>query len=245
MALAQPAKNEPIKPAGGTTVTDTARSADPLGTLLSEARTAHGKLRDYTGTFTRQERVNGTLSAEQVGEIKARVNPYGVHVRFLRPESLVGMEVGYSAAKRDGKVRYRATGVAAKYGVLKLEPNDPKFMADNRHPATEWGIGPMIEVIAAAIAREKSLNNPVEVFTSDYQFAHHNVVRYEILMRRPHALRYAAKMVVFLDKETKLAMRFEAYDEPKAGAATGEVLEVYSFTDLKYNTGVGENTFDF
>ena len=92
---------------------------------------------------------------------------------------------------------------------------------------------------------EKTLNNPVEVFTADYQFANRNVTKYEIFTRRPHAFRYAAKMVVYIDKETKLPVRFEAYDEPKAGATTGELLEAYSFTDLKFNTGIGENTFDY
>jgi hypothetical protein len=228
-----PAKAQPAKP------------ADPLGAMLADARTAYGKMRDYSGTFTRQEQINGVLGAEQVGEIKARVSPFGVYVRFARPEAAAGMEVAYSAAKRDGRVRYRPAGVAGRKGFLKLEPDDPKFLADHRHPATEWGIGAVIELIARSTAREKSLNNPVEVFTADYQFANRNVTRYEIATRRPHALRYAAKMVVYVDKETKLPVRFEAYNDPKPGATAGELLEAYSFTDLKFNTGIGENVFDY
>ena len=57
-------------------------------------------------------------------------------------------------------------------------------------------------------------------------------------------MRYAAKMVVYVDKETKLPVRFEAYADPKTGAATGDLLEMYSFTDLKFNSGIGENTFE-
>ena len=52
-------------------------------------------------------------------------------------------------------------------------------------------------------------------------------------------------MVVYVDKETKLPVRFEAYDDPKPGATTGELLEAYSFTDLKFNTGIGENVFEY
>jgi hypothetical protein len=242
--VAQTPKSEPIKPVGGASVAEVPKSGDLLGDMLSEARTAHGKMRDYSGTFTRQERLNGSLSAQQVGEMKMRVNPVGVYVRFAIPDSVSGMEVMYSGAKRSGKVRYRQAGAAGRKGVLRLEVDDAKFLADHRHPATEWGMGPIIELIATSTAREKALNNPVETFTSDYQFANRNVTKYEILMRRPHALRYAARMVVFIDKETKLPIRFEAYDEPKAGALVGELLEAYSFTDLKFNTGIGENTFD-
>jgi hypothetical protein len=250
VAVAQPPKGEkrekvePVKAAGGAAA-EAAKPADPLSAMLADARAAYGKTRDYSGTYTRQERVNGTLSAEQVGEMKMRVSPFGVYVRFARPDAINGMEVAYSAAKKDGKVRYRLAGAAGRKGFLKLDMDDSKFLADHRHPVTSWGMGPIIELIATATAREKALNNPVETFTADFQFANRNVTKYEIYTRRPHAARYAAKMVVYIDKETKLPVRFEAYDDPKAGATAGELLEAYSFTDLKFNTGIGENTFDY
>jgi hypothetical protein len=245
VAVAQRPMPDPVKPASGTVAAEAAKTADPLGAMLAEARTAHGKLRDYAGTFTRQERVGGALSAEQVGEMKVRVAPAGVYVRFARPDAVAGAEVAYSAAKKDGKVRYRPAGVAGRKGFQVLPTDDPKFLADHRHPVTGWGMGPILDRVSAAVAREKTLNNPVEVFTSDYKFASRDVTRYEVLTRRPHAFRYAAKMVVFVDKETRLPVRFEAYDDPKPGAAAGELIEAYSFTDLKFNTGLGENAFDY
>jgi outer membrane lipoprotein-sorting protein len=245
VAAAQQPKTQPVKPASATTKPEPAKSADALATMLGEARAAYAKTRDYSGTFTRQERVGGKLSAEQVGEIKARVSPFGMYVRFVRPDNFAGAEVAYSAAKKDGKVRYRLAGVAGRKGFQVLGPEDAKFLADHRHPVTDWGIGPIIELIATSTAREKTLNNPVEVYTADYRFANRNVTRYEILTRRPHAFRYAAKMVVYVDKETKLPVRFEAYDEPKPGTTAGELIEAYSFTDLKFNSGLGENTFEY
>ena len=248
VALAAPPKttDSAVKPASAQLVTEAVKPADPLAAMLSEARTAHAKLRDYSGTYTRQERIAGVLSAEQVGECKMRVSPVGVYVRFVRPEAIAGMEVAYTGAGRNAKVQYRPAGVAGRKGFLKMNTDDVKFLADNRHPATEWGMGPMLDLIATTTAREKSMNNPVEVFTSDYQFAGHNVTKYDIFTRRPHASRYAAKMVVFIDKETKLPVRFESYDDPKtAGALTGDLLEAYSFTDLKFNTGLGENSFEY
>ncbi|MCE9563469.1 MAG: DUF1571 domain-containing protein [Planctomycetes bacterium] len=247
LALAQtPKQPDTVKQASGSTPTvvlETSKPAD-LSTMLADARTALGKYRDYTGTFTRQERLHGTLTAEQVGEIKARVSPAGMYVKFVRPDAFVGMEVAYSA-KKPGKVLYRPAGVAGRKGFQKLDVDDAKFLADNRHPVTDWGMSAIVELIATSTAREKTLNNPVDVYTADFQFANRNVTRYEILTRRPHAFRYAAKMVVYVDKETKLPVRFEAYDDAKAGVTTGDLLEAYSFTDLKFNTGVGENTFEY
>lgn len=241
----QPPKSGPVKPASAT-APDAPKPADALAAMLADARAAYAKTRDYSGTFTRQEMINGKLSSEQVGEMKMRVNPVGVSVKFVRPETASGMEVVYSSARKDGKVGYKEAGVKGiKYGLRKVDPDDSKFLADSRHPATSWGMGPIIELIATATAREKKLNNPVETFTADFQFANRNVTRYEIYMRRPHALRYAAKMVVYVDKETKLPVRFEAFDDPRGTATTGPLLECYSFSDLKFNTGLGENSFEY
>ena len=70
------------------------------------------------------------------------------------------------------------------------------------------------------------------------------MTRYEIFTRRPHAHRYAYKMLVFVDKETKLPVRFEAYDQPKSGSTISELLEAYSYTNVKLNVGLGEATFE-
>src|SRR5258705_4012607 len=103
----------------------------------------------------------------------------------------------------------------------------------------------VIDRVSAAAAREKTLNTPVEVYTGDYQFAGSNVVRYEILTRRPHAFRYAHRMLIYVDKATKLPLRYEAYDQPKANALVGDLFEAYSFSDVKVNVGLGENAFDY
>lgn len=238
--VAQPPRGEPkAEPARAD-----AKPADTLAGMLSESRTAVGKARDYTCTFTRQEQRNGSLSGEQVAEMRVRTSPAGVYVRFARPESIAGMEVAYSAARKSTKMRYRAAGVAGR-GFQTLDTDDEKFLAENRHPVTEWTMSAVLDRVAAAAAREKTLNNPVEVYASDYKFAGRAVTRYEVLTRRPHALRYAHRMLVYVDKETKLPVRYEAYDQPKNGAAVGELFEAYSFSDLKLNVGLGENAFDY
>ncbi len=243
--VAQPPKVEPAKTDTKAAPEAPKTGGEALVAMLGDARTALGKVRDYSCTFTRQEMVKGTLSAEQVGEMKVRSNPGGVYVRFARPDAVAGMEVAYTAARKNLKMRYRPAGVAGGKGFHTLDLDDTKFMAENRHPVTEWTMASVIDRVSASAAREKTLNNPVEVFTADFQFAGLNVTRYEIFTRRPHAFRYAHRMLVYVDKETKLPVRYEAYDQPKSGAAVGDLLEAYSFSDVKLNVGIGENAFDY
>ena len=241
--LAQPPKVEPAK-TEAPKAPDGAKG-DSLLAMIAEARGALGKTRDYTCTFTRQEMRNGALGAEQVAEMKVRTNPGGVYVRFARPDAIAGMEVAYTAARKNMKFQYRPAGVAGAKGFKTIDLDDSKFLAENRHPVTEWTMSAVLDRVAAATAREKTLNNPVEVYTGDFQFAGRNVVRYEILTRRPHAFRYAHRMLVYVDKETKLPLRYEAYDQPKGAAAAGDLFEAYSFSDVKLNVGLGENAFDY
>lgn len=248
VAVAQPTKREPVKttaPEEPKAAESKKAGADALVAMLSEARTALGKVRDYSCTFTRQESVKGKLAAEQVAEMKVRSNPAAVHVRFAKPDNVAGMEIAYSAARRNLKMRYRPSGVAGGKGFKTLDLDDSKFLTENRHPVTEWTMSAIIERVTTAVAREKTLNNPVEVYTADFQFAGRNVTRYDIYTRRAHAFRYAHRVLIYVDKETKLPLRYEAYDQPKAGATGGDLMEAYSFSEVKLNVGIGENSFDY
>jgi hypothetical protein len=245
-AAADDPRTGPAAPAGGerARTESVLKAADPLGAMLAESKSAYGKIRDYTCIYTRQERVDGALGAEEVGELKVRANPYSVSVRFARPESAAGLAMTYVAGAHSGKVRFRPAGAPGVSRSLLVFPDDPKVMAGTRHAVTEIGIGPLLDRLGKIATIEKALSNPVEVYTSDFQFDGRNVTRYEILTRRPHTHRYAYRCLVFVDKEMKLPVRFEAYDAPKPGTTAGELIEAHSFTNLRLNAGLGDSAFE-
>lgn len=215
---------------------------DPLAALLADARTGHARLRDYSCTFTRQERVNGLLGDEQVAEMRVRVQPFSIAVRTARPESLAGQEMVYvERGRADGKMKLRLAGTS---NYLLLNVDDPKALAVSRRPVTKLGMGSILDTLAEVIRREKALNNPVEVFASDYQFAGRPVTRYEVYTRRPHAHRLFYRAVICVDKETKLPVRYEAYDQPRSGGtSSGDLMEVFSYSDIRPNVGLGDSSF--
>ncbi len=213
---------------------------------LADARTACGKLRDYTCHLIRQERVGGKLLAEQVCELRVRTQPLSVDVRVTAPKEVSGQETSYLSAKSTSKVRFKAAREEGiKYGFVTLPADDPKVLAATRHPAAETGMAAVLDRLERAVATEKRLNHPVQVLTAEYTFAGRPVTRYELFAEQPHPNRYAYRCVLYVDKETKLPARFEAYDQPKPGGPTGgELLEVQSFVGLKTNTGLGESAFE-
>ena len=130
-------------------------------------------------------------------------------------------------------------------GFVTLPTDDPKVLAATRHPLTETGLLAVIDRVDKAVATEKQLHHPIQVLTAEYTFGGRPVTRYEVFAERPHPNRYAYRCVLYVDKETKLPARFEAYAQPKpGGSAEGELMEVQSFVGLKTNTGLGESAFE-
>jgi hypothetical protein len=241
---AQPAEPPTTNAPPASTQPEPIKQADSLGAMLAAAKAAYGNYRDYSCVFTRQERIKDVLGAEQVAEMKVRTRPFSVALRFAKPDAVAGMAELYVSGTRTGKMKYRPAGAKGINGFQLVAPDDPKVLAENRHPVTEIGIGAAIDLLTSIATREKTLGNGLEVFAADFQFAGKTVTRYEVFARRAHAHRYAYRMLVFVDKETKLPVRFEAYDSPKPGMIVGDLLEAYSYTDVKFNVGLGESAFE-
>ncbi|HET6572068.1 MAG TPA: DUF1571 domain-containing protein [Fimbriiglobus sp.] len=217
-----------------------------LPKAIADARSACAKLRDYTCHLVRQEVVNGKLLPEQVAELRVRTKPLSVHVRVIAPKAVAGQEAIYQSAESTSKVRFRAAREAGiRTGFVTLPTDDPKVLAGTSHPLPETGLMAVIDRMDKAVATEKQLNHPVQVLTAEYKFGGRAVTRYEVFADRPHPHRYAYRCVLYVDNETKLPARFEAYSQPKPGGpAEGELLEVQSFVGLKTNTGLGESAFE-
>lgn len=221
-----------------------ANGAELFPKMVAEAKAAHAKARDYVGHFVRQERVNGTLRPEQSGEIRVRVEPFSIDVAVMAPKAAAGWETLYVAGKRDGKVRFKPAGVAGINGFVTVAADSAKATADTRHPITDVGILAVLARAEKIVETEKKLKNPVQVVVSEYTFDKRPCQRFEIFADRAHPTRYCHRAVLYVDTATKLPVRFEAYDAPKAGETTGELIEVVSFMNLKFGTGLGDAAFD-
>jgi len=212
--------------------------------MLADARAAHAKARDYVGHFVRQERVNGTLQPEQSGEIRVRAEPFAIDLKVMAPKAAAGGETVYVSGKRDDKVRFKPPGVAGINGFTTTGMDSAKALADTRHPIKDVGMMAVLARAEKVIDAEKKLKNPVQITVADYTFNGRPCQRYEIFADRPHPTRYCHRVVLYVDAATKLPVRFEAYDQPKTGEATGELIEMVSFVNLKLNTGLGDAAFD-
>jgi len=214
--------------------------------MIADAKAAYAKTRDYSGHIVRQERVGAKLLAEQSGEIRVRVAPFSINVKMLLPKEASGWEASFMTGlgAKDDRFRFRPAGVAGANGLQSMRATDSKAMENQRHAITDTGIGAILVRAEKIVAVEKKAKNPVQIVAAEYTFQKRPVIRYEIFCERPHPLRYAHRVVLFVDTETKLPVRFEAYDAPKPGDTSGDLLESVSFVNLKFNGGLGDSAFD-
>jgi hypothetical protein len=231
----------PMSPA--TTVEATAQ-ADLFGDLLAKARQAYAGAADYTCTFVKQELVNGQLGPAQTCQMKARTQPFAVHMKFTSPESVSGQEACYTASM-GGKFRARAPGWKGKIGFVTIDLTDPRAMKDNRHTTAEAGLGNLIETLGRSHEIEAK-QGPMKLIVAEYKVVDRVCTRVEITHTMPDTLAYCHRAVVYFDKETNLPIRFEAYDRPAdGGPAGGALIECYNYLDLRLNVGLTDAAFKY
>jgi hypothetical protein len=217
------------------------------GQLLAEAQASIARVRDYTGTLVRQERIAGQLQPEQFIDIRVRQQPYSVALKWTSPRDLAGQEAIYIAGRNNNEIRAKGTGILAIAGYVSLPTNDPRVMKKSRHAITETGIGNLIDVIARSYEIERRLPaGQVTVTFADYAFQKRPCTRMELTHHAFNAQLYCYRCVVYVDKELKLPVRVEVYDWPAPnGNPKGELLECYSYINLRFNLGLTDAAFEY
>ena len=197
------------------------------------------------GTLVKEERIGGQLLPEQYISMRIRQQPFSVYLNWTGPKQFEGQEAIFVAGKYENKVRAKGTGLAGAFGFVSLDLDDPRAMKQNRHKITETGIGNLIETLTRRYEAERQCP-PGQVQRSyrDFMFQQKACAGMETVHRLNNGQFYCYRSVVYFDKQTKLPVRFEAYDWPASGGAPGgDKLECYSYIDLKFNVGLTDAAF--
>ena len=214
--------------------------------LIHEAQQAYQNVNDYVCLLIKRERVNGALSPEHVVEMKVRTQPFSVNLRWLQPRSEAGQEVCYIAGRNDGKMRVHPKGMlGSAVGFVSLDVNDPRVRQNSRRSITEAGIGNMIDRFAKAWESERSQNLPIKVQIAEYEYNRRRCVRVELINpTTPEGRFQYYRDVLYFDKETHLPIRVELYDWPRQQGDPGQLLEMYSFANMRLNVGLHDDVFN-
>ena len=212
--------------------------------LIAGCRDRFSSVKDYTCVFLKQERLEcGQQTRSHVMEMKARVEPRSVYFKFRSPRA--GREAIYVAGRNGGRALVHDVGLGKLLaGTLRLDPNGSMAMDDCRHPITDAGLGHMIETIGTRWAAELEPGETRVAIDPDATAAGRPTTRIESrhTARRPEFLFNVVR--VDIDDELGLPIRFEAYDWPREAGGAPELVERYTFIDLRLDVGLTDRDFD-
>jgi hypothetical protein len=233
-----PAEAAPAAPAN-------AHPLDRPLALLAEARKAFADVKDYSCTLVKQERIGGRLQPNNVVTLMVRNEPFSVYMKWHEPRGQVGQEACYVEGKNDGKMRAKSPGVLGAVGFVSIDVDDPRARKTSNHLITEAGLGNLLGRYEKSWPAAKKFNKS-KVSIGEYEYAKRRCVRVETTLAEPNAdVSPHYRGVVYFDKQTKLPIRVECYDWPRRGGpAGGELVEVYSYVNLKLNPGLPDSVFE-
>jgi hypothetical protein len=213
-------------------------------------------IRDYTCTVAKRERVGDVVQDYEYMFAKVRnrkevdgreVVPFSVYLSFVKPVEIKGREVIYIAGKNDGKMCAHEGGAKGKFlPTVWLLPNGPFAMKGQRYPITELGIENMV---LRLIERGEQLKKETpDVQVKLFQNAKINnrtctcIQLQQPEQNKPGVDFYVAR--IYIDDELQLPVRYEAHDWPKTPGGKPEVVEEYTYMDVKVNVGLTDADFD-
>jgi hypothetical protein len=166
-----------------------------------------------------------------------------MYFKFHQPNK--GREAIYVQGRYNGRIVAHDVGLGKILaGTMHLDPHGSMAMEENRHPVTEAGIGTLIDTVARHWAVELTPGESVLSFDQDARVGDRRCTLIESVHPRRGAGFLFHKVKLYIDQERGLPIHFEAYDWPRHPGAAPELVEQYSYLDLKVNVGLREHDFD-
>jgi hypothetical protein len=220
---------------------------DPLSFMKHCLAEYDRKIRDYTVTFTKQERLRGKLAAEQETQVRFRQSPYSVDMMWTRNPGRASRVLYVQGARTDKTGRELAlikpAGILGGIGIkVERDIHGPDADVESRRSIDQFGFRKTLELIVkysekAAASGELSLE-----FTGEGSLDGRPTYMFE--RRLPYTGQdepYPDKLlVVHVDQEWLLPTGCFSY----ADDAGQDLLGKYLLTDASFNVGYDAADFD-
>ena len=203
------------------------------------------KIQDYSATVAKRERIGGKLLDYEYMFVKLRQKPFSVYLYFLGPPEEKGQEVIYVEGQNNGNMWAHGVGIKnTLIGKVLLKPDGPVAMRNQRYPLTELGI---LNLTRRLVEVGEDNKNYGECEVKFYEGAKINgrvCTCIEVVHPVPRRNFVFHLARIFVDKEINMPIRYESFDWPKEAGGPPELLEEYTYLNLKLNNGFADADFD-
>jgi hypothetical protein len=202
------------------------------------------KLQDYSATLAKRERIGGKLLDYEYMFVKLRQKPFSVYMYFLGPPAVRGRECLYVQGQNSGKMWAHDVGLRSAFGTVSLKPDGPVAMQNERYPLTELGIMNMTRRLVEVAEKDINYGECEVKYFQDAKINGRICTCIEVIHPKPRRnfLFHIAR--IFVDKELDLPIRYESYDWPSNPGGKPDLMEEYTYLNLKLNNGYTDADFD-
>jgi hypothetical protein len=209
---------------------------DGLALLEESVRWYERTVTDYTCTFTKQERIDETLTKTETTFLKFREKPFSVYLKWSEPSN--GQEVIFVQGRYDEKAVVHPSGLLGLIlRKVSIDPGGKLAMRHSRRPITFAGLGNMLRLTIGQCKAAQAKGDLV----LEYQGVREEAGRPAYVLHRilPDGKGYPChQLFIFIDQEFLLPVRTEAY------LWDGRLLNNYRYTDLNLNPGLTDEDFN-
>ncbi len=201
-------------------------------------------IKDYTCTMHKRELINGELKDREAMFLKVRHNPFSVYLYFLTPNKIKGREAIYVDGRNNGKLIAHDVGLVKGIITVYLDPNGDLAMSGQRYPVTEIGFNNLTKRLIEVANNDAKFGECEVKFFNDAKIANRPCLGIQVVHPVPRKNFLFNKALVYVDKELNVPVRYEAYDWPATEGGKPQLLEEYTYTNIKTNVGLTDADFD-
>ncbi len=202
-------------------------------------------VQDYSAVVVKREGSGGKVGDHEKMFIKVRHRPFSVYMYFLSPANLRGQQVLYVEGENAGRMWARGSGIRGQmFGTVSIKPDGVIAMQGQRYPITELGILNLVQRLIE-VAEEDIKYGECEVkFYRGAKVGDRVCTCIEVVHPVPRRNFRFHLARIFIDDELNVPIRYEAYSWPTTPGGPPELIEEYTYLDLKLNVGLTDADFD-
>lgn len=216
----------------------------PLAPALSAARACLRRAKAMSGyecVFSKKEVVDDDMIAQTI-KLKIRHEPFSVYMLFQEPRP--GREVIFVEGQNENKLLVHETGLAALIGTLRLSPDDPKVLAENRYPITRAGLANMVDAVITQWETELKYGESDVRYFEDAKAGEYTCRVIENSHPEPRKQFPFQMTRLWIDQKSGLAVRVQQFGFPKKKDGKPPVVEDYLFSEIQPDIRLSDKDFD-
>jgi len=207
--------------------------------LLQSAVGRLEKIPQYSATFTKQERIDGSLLDEQIMLMKINHAPHKVFFKVEKGD--IGREILFPAAEEDARLIVKLPRLGYRLPALKFEPTSSTPMSESRYPITMAGIKAFAELALEIRKKDLRLGNKVQAEVRDNsEFDGRACYEFTISYADPSVSKDYRKCILKIDRQLMIPVFARNFTWPERVSDSDPnrlddttLLEFYTFKNIK------------